>query len=93
MEHCRRTSAHHIQSKACHKQHQCHERKRDQEEVPPPECVYGPDSGASEHEVHRAEAEGCEEGCSLAEPTLNEDVRGVVCDGVHAAELLPMRID
>ena len=78
-----------VQSKPSHEQHQRHERERHQQQVPPPKRIDRPDRRAREHEVDRAEAERGEDRGRLAESAFHEDVRAVVCDRVHAAELLP----
>ena len=80
-----------VQSKPSHEQHQRHERERHQQQIPAAKRVDRPHGGAREHEVDRAEAEGGEDRGRLAEPAFHEDVRAVVRDRVHAAELLPAR--
>ena len=73
-----------------HEQRHSHKWKRYQEKIAAPESIDSPHGRAGEHEVDCTEAEGREEGGSLAEAALYEDVGGVERDCVHAAELLPM---
>ena len=74
--------------KADHEQEDSHKREGRQQQVPPAERIDRLHGRERKHKVHCTKPKASQERLGVREIRLGEDVRGIVRDGVHAAELL-----
>ena len=74
--------------KADHEQEDSHKREGRQQQVPPAERIDRLHGRKRKHKVHCTKPEASQERLGIREVRLREDVRRIVRDSVHAAELL-----
>ena len=74
--------------KAGHEQEDSHKWEGRQQQVPPAERINRLHGRKRKHEVHCTKPEASQERLGVREVRLREDVRRIIRDSIHAAELL-----
>ena len=74
--------------KTGHEQEKGHKRESRKQQVPPAERIDRLHGRKRKHKVHCTKPEASQERLGVREVRLREDVRRIVRDSVHAAELL-----